>query len=406
MSQSRGELELTPKQIRRFAERIYRSVRQEVRAYANISDPELDRDFKEMNRQNVRIFFRALAEDRAPSAAELNILEASARRRLHQAIPLEAVFHSYRIGVRVLWQCLLEVAPRQDHGRLGALALEYADRASTRAARAYFEERQHLTQSRQDIARLLLTRIINEEAEDETAATREASLLGLDLTRPHCVLAIARAHDELRPSTESDLALAAVQGRLRTAQPQSLAVLLSRGLVAVLPADQVQAGSNVVGLALAEQGRTFVAGIGTAASGIKSLAASYREALRAQALGSILNPGRLVHRYEDLRLFDLFKEGEAMDAFVSEVLGPLLRLNGERRQRLAETLNAVFSSALNRKQAAHVLGIHPNTLSFRVRRIEELLGGSLIAGEFCFRVQLALRLLPLTALANHSRIDG
>lgn len=251
ISQMRAELQLSAGQIALFAERIHRTVRQEVRAYANISDPDLDRDFREVNAHNVEIFFRALAEDRAPSRGELAILEASARRRLHQAIPLEALFHSYRIGVRVLWECLLEVAPQQDHGRLGALALEYADRASTSAAQAYLEERQHLTQSREDIARLLLTRIINEETEDETAATREASLLGLDLSRPYCALVIARSHHELQPSTEFDLVLAAVQRDLRAAQPRVLAVLLSRGLVAVMPADRAEAAAEVVSRGLA-----------------------------------------------------------------------------------------------------------------------------------------------------------
>lgn len=402
ITQVRSELRVTPEQVAAFAHRIYHSVRQEVRAYAHISDPELDRDFRDVNRLNVEIFFRALAEDRAPSRQELAVLEASARRRLHQAIPLEALFHSYRIGVRVLWECLLEVAPQQDHGRLGALALEYADRASTSAAQAYLEERQRLTQSRQDVARLLLTRIINEETEDETAATREASLLGLDLSRPHCALVIARAHDELQPTTESDLVLAAVQGQLAAAQPEVLAVLLSRGLVAVMPIELSERAADIVSRALAGHGGAFAAGIGTRASGIKALAASYQEAVRAQALGGILHPDQLVHRYADLRLFDVFKQGEAMDAFVSEAVGPLLQLSGARRQRMAETLNAVFASALNRKQAAHQLGIHQNTLSFRVRRIEQLLGGSLLSGEFCFRVQLALRLLPLTSSARRA----
>ena len=57
-------------------------------------------------------------------------------------------------------------------------------------------------------------------------------------------------------------------------------------------------------------------------------------------------------------------------------------------------------SALNRKLAARRLGVHANTLSYRSRRIEELLGGSLLEGEFCFRVQLALKLLPLSRYAR------
>jgi len=44
--------------------------------------------------------------------------------------------------------------------------------------------------------------------------------------------------------------------------------------------------------------------------------------------------------------------------------------------------------------------VQPNTLSYRSRSIEQLLGGSLMEGEFCFRVQLALKLLPLSKYAR------
>ena len=88
VSQHRPELELDEARIERFAHRLYVAVRQEVAAYAAITDPEMDRDFAEVNRRNVELFFRALGEDRVPTEAELAVLEQSARRRLHQAIPL------------------------------------------------------------------------------------------------------------------------------------------------------------------------------------------------------------------------------------------------------------------------------------------------------------------------------
>ena len=396
LAQVRPELLLKPAQIQSFADRLYRGVRAAVPEYANLADPELDRDFAEVNRRNVEIFFRSLAEDRAPSAAELALLGAAARRRRNQAVPLEAIFHSYRVGVRVMWECLLEVAPQQDHGRLAVLALEYSDRVSTAAAQAYVEERQRAVQSRQDAARLLLTRVITQQIADEAAVLGEAAELGLDFAQPHVAMVAAGAGDSLRGSTRSDLALSAVQTALADALPGALAVLLSVGLVAVVPAASTTLAEELVSRSF-EGDETYGVGFGSMASGVAGLAASYQEALRARALGGILHPGRVVHRYAELRIFDLFKEGETMDAFVKEVLRPLLELEPIPRQRMADSLNAIFTAALNRKLAARRLGIHQNTLSHRVRRIEALLGGSLLSGEFCFRVQLALRLLPLTA---------
>ena len=406
VSQHRPELELDEARIERFAHRLYVAVRQEVAAYAAITDPEMDRDFAEVNRRNVELFFRALGEDRIPTEAELAVLEQSARRRLHQAVPLEAIFHSYRVGVRVLWECLLEVAPQQDHGRLAALALDYADRVSTATAQAYLEERQRAAQSHLDAARLLLTRIIHGETEDEAAALREAAQLGLVLDRPHAVLLVAAAPGTERPTTESDLVLADVRNRLQAAMPRMPTMLLSTGLVALVPSTQVTAAADVAGRALSGRRSPagwLVGGIGTASVGIRGLAASHREAVRARALGALLYPDRPIHRYAELRMFDLFRDGEVIDAYVSEVLGPVLALREPRRTTLLDTLEAVFACALNHKQAASRLGIHQNTLALRLQRLEELFDGSFSSGEFCFRTELGLRLLPLAHSVAHER---
>lgn len=395
-----ADLHLSDDQVAAFSQRIYDGVRREVVAYAAIDDPQTDRDFSGVNRENVLLFFRCLAEDRQPTARELGVVEQSARRRLWQAIPLEAIFHSYRVGVRVMWECLLEVSPQRDHGRLAVLALEYADRVSTAAAQAYVEERQRLRLSRHEAARLLLTRVIREEV-DETAALAEAATLGLDFLVPHSVLVAAAA----RSTTSSDLTLAAVQGRLQAGLDRALAVLLSTGLVAAVPAEDTAAAEALLLDQLPSLGNgaaAFTVGVGAARPGIGGLAGSYHEALRARAVGAILHPELVLHRYTELTLFDLFKEGEPMDAFVREALGPLLDLDTERLRRATETLTALFSSALNRKQAAFQLGVHQNTLSYRIRRIEQLLGNSFISGEFCFRVDLALRLLPLTLSRRQS----
>lgn len=403
MSQVYPELRLDDTQVAEFSRRIYESVRQEVAAYSGIDDPATDRDFREMNRQNVLTFFRCLADDRLPRQGELAVLEQSARRRLRQAIPLEAVFHSYRVGVRVLWECVLEVAPQRAHGRLAVRALEYADRVSTAAAQAYLEERQQLIQSRYEASRLLLTRLLREEVE-ETAALAEAATLGLDFLRPHVLL--VAGGEAGRSAASTDLTLAAAQRQLQTRLPDALAVLLSTGLVAVVPAPEVEAAIELTQAALPETGGArpvLTIGIGTPTIGVAGLAVSYHEALRAQALGPILHPNRSLHRYAELTLFDLFKEGPAMAAFVREVLGPLLDLDAPRRRRATETLVALFSGALNRKRAAFELGVHQNTLSHRLRRIEQLLGGSFLSGEFCFRVELALRLLPLASVRGAER---
>ena len=115
-SQVRSSLLLTREQIQDFAQRISAAVRKDVEPYGDASDADLDRDFSAMIARNVEIYFHSLAEDRVPSAAELAELADAGRRRLHQGVPLESIFHSYRVGTRVLWQCVLELADAEDLG--------------------------------------------------------------------------------------------------------------------------------------------------------------------------------------------------------------------------------------------------------------------------------------------------
>jgi DNA-binding PucR family transcriptional regulator len=53
-------------------------------------------------------------------------------------------------------------------------------------------------------------------------------------------------------------------------------------------------------------------------------------------------------------------------------LGPLERYSGRRGSDLLETLAAFVDCDLDRRRCAERLAIHPNTLDYRLRRIEEL----------------------------------
>lgn len=396
----------TPDQLDEYAHRIYQAVRAEVPAYAAISDAAVDRDFAAVNRRNAELYFRVLAEDRVPLPNELADLEYAAERRLHQAVPLEAIFQSYHVGMRVMWECLLEQAEGLDLGHLAILTLNYAEQVTHAAARAYLLERERVSRSQQEATRLFFTRLFSGDFDDEAAVVREAQSLGYDLARTHVVVLVTGSQPQGKASAEVDLVLAEVRDHLERFFPESPTVLMRAGVLFAVPGDSVRhiLASVQAGVASATQtGRRLTVGLGTPRAGVHGLISSFHEARRAQALGAILLPAHVIYRYDELRLFDLFKEGEPVDAFVSEVLGKLVAQDAERGTHYLETLDALFAAALNRKVAAHRLGVHANTLSYRLNRTEEILGSSLLSGEFCFRLQLALKLLPLAGLANGKR---
>ena len=399
---------LTGPQIESFVRRVGDAVRKDVEPYGEASDTELDRDFSGMITRNVEIYFRSLAEDRVPTDEELAELADAGRRRLHQGVPLEAIFHSYRVGTRVLWQCLLEIAEPQELGRLATLTLQFADLVSSAASEGYLGERERRARSHEEATRLFLTRLLSGDLHDEEAVIREGRHFGFDLDRSHVVAVVSPLTRSGQLSVERDLELSHGRSQLQRYRPDAPAVVMRSGLIVAVPDDSVSDVASIVVKALAGIIAThhFTIGIGTARGGPAGIVASYAEAQRAQTLASILQPNTPICRYDELQLFDLFRAGEPVDAFVNEVLGKLLKRDRERRSELTQTLEALFAAALNRKLAARRLGVHANTLSYRSRRIEELLGGSLLEGEFCFRVQLALKLLPLSKYARSHMSRG
>jgi DNA-binding PucR family transcriptional regulator len=79
------------------------------------------------------------------------------------------------------------------------------------------------------------------------------------------------------------------------------------------------------------------------------------------------------------------------DLIVRRVLAPLDANEGLRALTLRRTLVAYVQEGWDRRRASQVLRVHPNTLDYRLRRIEQLTGLSLTDADDRAMVHLALR---------------
>lgn len=97
---------------------------------------------------------------------------------------------------------------------------------------------------------------------------------------------------------------------------------------------------------------------------------------------------------EDLRMEEAFSEMAKMQVFqefVTDTLQVLEDYDKEHGSRLLETL-AVLTENLGAKQeTADALYLHRNTLSYRIRQIEQLTGYDLSDSKVLFRLQLAIK---------------
>jgi len=101
-----------------------------------------------------------------------------------------------------------------------------------------------------------------------------------------------------------------------------------------------------------------------------------------------------VTTYRSLGAFRLLLEvqsPEVLRGFVEEVLGPLLKYSESRETPLLQTLEALVASRWVRRAAARKLGIHINSMSYRVERIQSLSGLSADDPETRVAIAIALR---------------
>jgi carbohydrate diacid regulator len=253
---------------------------------------------------------------------------------------------------------------------------------------------------------------------DDTEGFRERALaLGLDPSAPHLALALRlpdlkAAADEQQAELEAALGAA---GRVLGCEPESLLRTLRPGHLLLWlpvpvgePATAQERGIAARAAAIAAAGCGVDAvGVGLAETGAAGWRRSGEQALNAIEIGRHFQadgrPEERVFLYSDVAV-----EHAAMESPV------LARLLGEQLQgmsaepMLLETLQAWCEHGPHRKVVADVLRIHPNSLAYRIERIEALLGERLDDPRRMARWLLALRLrrLSLRPASAQASVDA
>jgi DNA-binding PucR family transcriptional regulator/putative methionine-R-sulfoxide reductase with GAF domain len=244
------------------------------------------------------------------------------------------------------------------------------------------------------------------DAEEAERLARQAERLGHRL--PHHAWVVVLEPDDPRSEAEmatrvrqdrldaalSDLVRRRVPGALTVVRSASAVVIVPEEAIADLAAAERLAATLVTATAPVLRPATASVGIGNLAKSVVELARSHVEARQALRLSRRAGARARVTSYRSLGAFRLLLEvqsPEALRAFVTEALGPLLKYAESRETPLLETLEALVASRWVRRAASRVLGIHINSMTYRIERIETLTGLSLDDPETRVAVAIALR---------------
>jgi DNA-binding PucR family transcriptional regulator len=142
------------------------------------------------------------------------------------------------------------------------------------------------------------------------------------------------------------------------------------------------------------------------AFGVAALPEATRQARFVLALleaGSLAGPVAQFDRPDDLHAYRLLYEiwgSPAAKRFAHDLVGDL-RLR-DRRGELRQTLLALLTTGGSHVEAARRLGIHRNTLAYRLRQIDRALGRDARQGDALLGLHLALLVDALPPVGEES----
>lgn len=345
--------------------------------------------------QNLRFLVTALRDPHAP--LDLRAPKETGRRRAQQSAPLPEVLQAYRVCFATLWDALVAQARRKRHpaaadALLSATSLiwQLTDDHAIAVTEAYRAATAELLLARQQRRSALVEALLTGHPGPEGGPWEAASLLGFP---PDGQLVVVAAEtrglaEESLPGIEKQLVGRGVVSGWR------LTPALQLGLIA-LPASD-----NSV-LSILQKAATARTGVSPP---YHSLSETPRALQLARTALVMVPIGRIeVQVFDSSPLAGMMamdpREGRRI---AQQVLGPVLALAVDDRAVLLDTLNAHLDHGGSADQAGDVLHCHPNTVRYRLRRLQELTGRSLSdprqASELA-AAAYAVRLLPVTTPA-------
>lgn len=238
---------------------------------------------------------------------------------------------------------------------------------------------------------------------------QRAQRLGHDLTRPHVMIvgALTTAGEPAEPRIYQR-SLSLVGDLVRPYTPRPLSAMHRGNIVTMWPIAENEPGraigsgdaaAGLVQRAMGSVARTVDATVTVSAEPAESTASAptYAEAYRTAkgALDIALRAGRTntVVRLTDLGVIGLLlqlEDSSQLAAFARRTLGPLLDYDASHHTDLVETLRTYFACRNDRNRAAGALHIHPNTVTQRLRRVEQLCGVELAEPSTTLQFSAAL----------------
>jgi PucR C-terminal helix-turn-helix domain/GGDEF-like domain len=296
------------------------------------------------------------------------------RSFVRRGIGVPGLLRSYRLGHAWLWdRWSRELQARvEDHDALAAATdwsaafmFAYVDGISDVLVEEYGTERERMMRGAAQLRAETVRRILAGEALDEEVA---AGRLGYELRRHHVALRVWSSASEVR-------GLERAAGETAAALGGGEPLIVPSGVASL---DVWSASFDPVAtdaLEAYEPPADIRVAFGATGHGVAGFRRSHAEALQAARISTLAGDAApAVTGYRRVELVSLLASDlPRARAFVAAQLGPLAE-PVEPVERLRETVLAFLAAGGSGTRVAKELFVHQNTVAYRVKRAEELLG--------------------------------
>jgi PucR C-terminal helix-turn-helix domain len=362
-----------------LAREIISEIRARIPEYARPMDGPYGHVLQVAVQRALAAFFDWVADPTAPRDRRDHLCRTLGQYEAREGRSLDSLQAAYRIGVHVSWRRVMSVglrsgAPSAVMSWLADAGLAYMDELASLSLQGYQEAEAQSRRSQQDLRKRLLRLIVQWPPVPARAITELAEIVGWPVPEEVTLVALEPGPDcLLEPLAPPDDCLEDLGG----SQPHLL-----------LPGS-VHAGRREV-LAAALAGRQSAVGVSVP---VAEAAHSLRWARQALSLSraGIIDAGQVTFCEDYLVELWLLADQPLVDQLAKRRLGAVADLGPAQRRRMTETFAAWLETSGTAPAMAERLSVHPQTVRYRMRKLESALDGQLKDPDARFAIEAVLR---------------
>lgn len=359
---------------------LARRYREEIVEYRSLPAGFIEQDIAPTARRNFEDVLSGLSPNDPEVEIHLQEFRDSAIRRFQQGVPIQALLHAYRLWGHTVWE-EVQKAPQAKANPAAALVIagrimKHVDLVSTTVAQAYLQRASGFIHDREMVRRDLIEALIAGNAPERVASYAPAYKIS-DEGRYFVVLLRQRPGAPASTPGAMRDSLALVEREIAgTSAPIPLAVVRGEEVVAVCHADHgstvdLRQQANVLAALLGN----YLLGVGRPHDGIAGIARSYVDAQDAVLTAlSVADTRPRAYMFADALVEHVVRASAFRDDLDREAVAPLRAYDEAHRADLIPTLRSYIDAGFSLAQAAAELQIQPNTVKYRLQRIQNLTG--------------------------------